>query len=111
MTGLENSQLRMMEGKGRKARLKQGYSFTGTQTVSFNFFVQIGNHVWLGEGVKVLENTVIPDNCVVGARSVISRRFQKTNCVMAENPATVVKEGIFWDRRRPKQYLLSQKKK
>lgn len=33
--------------------------------------VRIGNHVWVGAGVTILRGTVIGDNCVIGAGSVV----------------------------------------
>lgn len=67
--------------------------------------IQIGNHVWIGYGATILKNTIIPDNCVIGTNSVVGGKFEKTNCVIAGNPAKVVKENIDWDRKRPNQYM------
>jgi len=58
--------------------------------------VEIGNHVWVGMGVTILKGSTIPDSCVVAARSVVTRKFTSPNCVIAGNPAKVVRESIDW---------------
>lgn len=65
----------------------------------------IGNHVWIGKGVKILKNSHIPDGCVVGMGSVISKKFVKPNTVLAGIPAKVVKENISWLEDRPNEYI------
>ena len=54
---------------------------------------------------RICKNTLIPDNCIVGISSVVTKKFETKNCVIAGNPAKVVKEDIKWNRMRPKQYL------
>lgn len=56
----------------------------------------IGDHVWVGEGAYISKGVTIPKECIVGARGVVTRRFDKENAVIAGNPAKVVKEGIQW---------------
>ena len=72
--------------------------------------IKIGNHVWLGANVTVCKNTEIADNCIVGAQSVVAGKFTKPNCILAGNPARVVRENVNWDRRFPKQYMQDMKK-
>ena len=67
--------------------------------------VEIGNSVWIGQDARICKNTLIPDNCIVGISSVVTKKFETKNCVIAGNPAKVVKEDIKWNRMRPKQYL------
>lgn len=70
--------------------------------------IKIGNHVWIGQGATILKNTTIASNCIVGTRSVVGGKYTKSNCVIAGNPAKIVKENVNWDRRRPKQYMSGQ---
>lgn len=56
----------------------------------------IGDHVWVGEGTFIGKSVTLPDDCVVGTRSVVTRRFDETHCVIAGNPACVVKRGVQW---------------
>ena len=37
--------------------------------------VVIGNKCWLGHGVRVLKNAKIPNNTIVGAESVVTKKF------------------------------------
>ena len=62
--------------------------------------IEIGKHVWIGQGVFILKGSRIPDNCVVGASSVITKEFSDNNCIIAGNPAKVVKREIIWDGNR-----------
>lgn len=54
----------------------------------------IGDHVWVGMGVTILKNSTIPDGCILGAGSLVNKRFITENCLIAGNPAKVVKEGV-----------------
>lgn len=67
--------------------------------------IKIGNHVWLGYGATILKNTTIANNSVIGAHSVVGGKFEEPGSVIAGNPGRVVRTGINWDRRRPKQYI------
>ena len=57
----------------------------------------IGNHVWIGEHAFILKKATIPDNCIVGAMSVVTKRFTEENAVIAGNPARVCKRNIMWE--------------
>ena len=58
----------------------------------------IGNHVWLGEKVTILKKAKIPDGCIVGTCSVVTRRFEEDNVLIAGNPAEIRKKNVFWER-------------
>ncbi|MBQ4070593.1 MAG: acyltransferase [Alphaproteobacteria bacterium] len=72
--------------------------------------VQIGNHCWIGEGVKILKNAIIPDNTIVGMGTVVTKRFVKPNTILAGNPAKVIKENVDWDHATPSLKLKQIKK-
>lgn len=60
--------------------------------------ILIGNHVWIGVQVMVLKGSTILDNCVVGARSLVtSSTTLKSSSVILGSPAKVVKDNINWD--------------
>ena len=67
--------------------------------------VNIGNHVWIGTGVRISKNTSIADRCIVGMGSVVSGDFIEENCVIAGNPAKIVKRNLEWNRMRPNDYV------
>jgi acetyltransferase-like isoleucine patch superfamily enzyme len=58
--------------------------------------VTIGNHVWIACNVTVLKGTIIGNNCVVGAGSVVKGVFPD-NVLIAGNPAKIIKQNINWD--------------
>ncbi len=68
--------------------------------------VTIGSHVWVGMHALILKNSYIADNCIVGAQAVVSKKFEEPGCVLAGNPAKVVKRGINWSPVRPKEYVV-----
>lgn len=62
--------------------------------------LKIGNHVWVGFNATILKNTFIPDDCIIGWGSVVNSRYTPPphkNCIIAGNPAKVVKTGVTWD--------------
>ena len=59
----------------------------------------IGNHCWIGEGVRINKNARIPSDTVIGNGSVVSGKFIEEFTAIAGNPAKVVKTGIGWDIR------------
>lgn len=71
-------------------------------------FIKIGNHVWCGQGTIIGKNVEVKDNSIIGWGSVVTRQFDKSNVVIAGNPAKIVKENVNWDRKRPTQYLEAQ---
>ena len=56
----------------------------------------IGNHVWVGEGAFIGKAVTLPDDCIVGTRGVVTRRFDEPHCVIAGNPARIVKRAVQW---------------
>ena len=60
--------------------------------------VEIGNHVWVCNGVSILKNSKISDNSVVGKSTVVTKSFDKSNVILEGVPAKIIKENINWDR-------------
>ena len=80
------------------------YDMQTKKLINPNKNVIIGNHVWLGAECRVLKGAIIPDNTVVGTRSVVTSQFHDANVVIAGTPAKVIKSGTGWDRIRPALY-------
>jgi acetyltransferase-like isoleucine patch superfamily enzyme len=59
--------------------------------------VTIGDDVWIGSGATILKGVTIGDRSVVGAQAVVTRDVPP-DCVVAGNPASVVRELISPDR-------------
>lgn len=73
--------------------------------INFGKSISIGNNVWVGKNAKICKNTAVADNCIIGFSSIVTKQFDTSNCVIAGNPAVIVKENVKWSRLRPKQYL------
>lgn len=63
--------------------------------------ISIGDHVWCGMRATILKGVSIGNNSIIGACSLVSRRFSEEHVVIAGNPAKIVKKDINWDRRSP----------
>lgn len=61
--------------------------------------VVIGNHVWIAYNVSVNKGCYIDDNCVVAGNSVVTKNVPSYT-IAAGIPATIVKEGVTWNRIR-----------
>lgn len=59
--------------------------------------VVIGNHVWVGLRTVILNGCNIGDGSMIGAVSVVKRRCSN-NCMLAGNPAKVLRKNIAWSR-------------
>ena len=53
--------------------------------------IKIGNNVFIGNNCTILPKTVVGDNCIIGAGSVVRGKFP-ANTVIIGNPAKVVLE-------------------
>lgn len=57
--------------------------------------IKIGNHVWIGSRSTVLKGTIIRDDVVVGAGSVVAGEYDR-NQVVVGNPARIVNTNVNW---------------
>ena len=53
----------------------------------------IGENVWIGSHVRICKGVTIGDNSVVAANSVVTKDVP-ANCIVAGNPAKIVKTEI-----------------
>lgn len=53
--------------------------------------VSIGEKCWIGMNSMILPGVVLGDRTIVGAGSVVTKSFPEGNCVIAGNPAKVIK--------------------
>lgn len=67
--------------------------------------IEIGDKIWIGNGVRVLNKAKIPNNSVVAMNSIVTKRFDKTNVLLAGIPAMIKKENIFWNIHNDDSYL------
>jgi len=55
--------------------------------------IVIGNNVWIGANARINKGVTVGNNSIVAAQSVVTKNVPK-NCIVAGNPARVVKEEI-----------------
>lgn len=60
--------------------------------------VVLGEHVWVGEEVYILYNTVMGNGSIIGARSLVKGKFPN-NCIIAGVPAKVIRKDVAWSRK------------
>ena len=51
--------------------------------------IEIGRHVWIGKDVKIGKNTKISDDSIIGWGSIVTKKFEEPNVVLAGNPAKI----------------------
>lgn len=61
--------------------------------------VVIGDHVWVGHGVKFLKKSFVNDGSVVGGSSLVTKQFNESNIIIAGFPAKKIREEINWTRK------------
>ena len=83
-------------------RNNDGHSILNAQGERINTSkdITIGNHVWITQDVLILKGSEIPDNCIIGARSIVNKKFETRNTLILGSPAVVKKENVNWDARR-----------
>lgn len=60
--------------------------------------VLIGDHVWIGKNVQCLKGTVVRDNSIIGAGSLVTKKFKDANVIIVGRPAEIKQRGITWKR-------------
>lgn len=77
--------------------------------INFSKSIEIGDHVWIGRDVKIGKNTKISNDSIIGWGSIVTKKFEDTNVVIAGNPAKIVKRNVNWDFRDLYNYELYRK--
>lgn len=60
--------------------------------------IVIGDNVWVGMRVMILKGSVIPSGSVVAAMSLVNKKFEEENALIAGVPANIVRSDIEWRR-------------
>lgn len=56
--------------------------------------IYIGEKVWIGTRAVILKGSSIPNGCIIGANSLINKKFMKENSLIAGNPASIKKSNV-----------------
>ena len=70
--------------------------------------VVIGKHCWIGLDAVILKGAVVPNNCILAARTVCTHAFEKEHCIIGGNPSRIIKKGVTWERELSQPYADSQ---
>ena len=87
-------------GKELTIRTSDGHSiYNAGEELPYNEpqDVIIGDDVWIAQRVTLIKGAQIPSNCVVGACSLVNKKFEEEGCIIAGNPAKVIKRNIRWE--------------
>ncbi len=95
-------------------RTSDGHTLLDAETkqpISPGKNIRIGNHVWAGQHTGFLKGAVVPDHCVVGANSIVTKAFKNPNRILVGIPARELenRRPITWDRRTVTDYLAAKK--
>lgn len=74
--------------------------------INYGKSIEIGNHVWIGKDVKIGKNTKVSDDSIIGWGSIVTRKFNETNVIIAGNPAKIIKNDINWNFRDLQNYQI-----
>lgn len=58
--------------------------------------IVLDRHVWIGQNVTILKGVDIGENSILALGSVITKSCP-AGCIMAGNPAKIVKNDVSWD--------------
>lgn len=59
--------------------------------------IYIGEHCWVGKDVTIMKNTYIPNDCIIGANSLVSGKLENEHAMYAGNPAKLVRTNRTWN--------------
>lgn len=69
------------------------------EIINNNKNIYVGNHVWACADTTFLKGAFVPDNSIVGTKSLITKKFNTPNIAIAGIPAKIVKNNINWTRK------------
>lgn len=63
--------------------------------------IVVGDHTWIGQGVRLQKNARIPANSIIAAAAVVTKAFTEEYTIIAGFPAKVIKKQVM---REPKTW-------
>ncbi|WP_297830180.1 acyltransferase [uncultured Rikenella sp.] len=74
---------------------------TGEDVGEVSAPIIIGDNCWIGSKVDILKGARLPNNCIVGFGSLLTKDYGFPEyCVVAGNPPKVIKMGVYRDPER-----------
>ena len=72
--------------------ISSNHDFKDKNKVAKSDPIIIGDNCWFGANVIILPGVKIGNNCIIGAGSVVTKKFIEDNCIIAGNPAKVIRK-------------------
>ena len=83
-------------------RTGDGHKIFSTQQtnerINPNEDIIVGNHVWVACKAIILKGAIISNNSIVGACSLVNKKFYEEHVILAGTPAVIKKRNILWER-------------
>lgn len=89
-------------------RMSDGHTIYDLQTrrpLNLPGNIHIGNHVWLARDVTLLKHAYLPDDTIVGMKTLITKPFTQKNTIIAGIPGRVIRRGVNWAFPHTEKYL------
>ena len=86
------------------------FDITTKECINDSTAVTIGNHVWIGMNVTILKNSEIKEDSIIWACSVVTKKFEEKNVVIAGNPAKIRKRNVNWTHGSVADYITKLRK-
>ena len=67
--------------------------------------IRIGNNVWIGMRSMILKGAEIASGSVIGAMSLVNKKFSEENILIAGVPAKKIRSGVEWRREDFAKYM------
>lgn len=73
------------------------YDLKTNQRINNAKDVHIGDHVWVASKTDIMKGAVVPDGCIVGSHTAVTKQFDKKNCLIIGRPGIIKKENVYWE--------------
>jgi acetyltransferase-like isoleucine patch superfamily enzyme len=72
--------------------ISANHDFVNNESYSNNAPISIGKYCWLGKDANIMPGVSLGDFTIVGAGAIVTKSFPDGYCVLAGNPAAVIKQ-------------------
>lgn len=95
-TYFQSINARLKIGKGTKIApgvglITANHSFDDLDQNAIGKDIEIGRNCWIGMNTVILPGVILGDHTIVGAGSIVTKSFSEGNCIIAGNPAKIVR--------------------